>query len=166
MRIAQVLFALAAAAAVAVPASAATKADKSTIARGRYLVMTSGCNDCHTPGYAQTGGKVPEADWLTGNPVGFSGPWGTSYPANLRLTAQAMPEAAWVGRARSQLLPPMPWFALRDMTSADVRAIYRYIRSLGAKGAPAPAYVRPGGKVATPYIEFVPKNLPRKSAAR
>ena len=166
MRIAQVLFALAAAAAVAVPASAATKADKSTIARGRYLVMTSGCNDCHTPGYAQTGGKVPEADWLTGNPVGFRGPWGVSYPANLRLSAHSMPEAAWIARARSQLLPPMPWFALRDMTDADVRAIYRYIRSLGAKGVPAPAYVAPHRKVATPYIEFVPKNLPHKSAAR
>ena len=77
-----------------------------------------------------------------------------------------MPEAAWIARARSQLLPPMPWFALRDMTDADVRAIYRYIRSLGAKGVPAPAYVAPDRKVATPYIEFVPKNLPQKSAAR
>jgi hypothetical protein len=109
---------------------------------------------------------VPAAEWLTGNAVGFSGPWGTSYPANLRLTAQSMPEAAWIARARSELLPPMPWFALRDMSDADVRAVYRYIRSLGAKGVPAPAYVPPGGKVATPYIEFVPKNLPTKAAAR
>jgi mono/diheme cytochrome c family protein len=166
MRMTPALFALAAATALAVPASAATTADNSTVARGRYLVMTSGCNDCHTPGYAETGGRVREADWLTGNPVGFRGPWGVSYPANLRLTAQSMPEAAWIARARSQLLPPMPWFALRDMKNADVRAIYRYIRSLGAKGVPAPAYVRPGAKVATPYIEFVPKNLPRKTAVR
>ena len=32
-------------------AIAAGKADE--IKRGRYLVETSGCNDCHTPGYAQ-----------------------------------------------------------------------------------------------------------------
>jgi len=164
MRIGQTLFALTAAAVIAAPVAAATKADKSTLARGRYLVRIGGCNDCHTPGYAEKGGKVPQADWLTGNPVGFSGPWGTSYPANLRLNVRSMSEAAWIKRARSQLLPPMPWFALRDARTADVRAMYRFIRSLGAKGKPAPAYVPPGGKVATPYIEFVPKNLPKAAA--
>jgi hypothetical protein len=60
----------------------------------------------------------------------------------------------------------MPWFAMRDMSDADVRAVYRYIRSLGPKGEPAPAFVPPGQKVATPYIEFVPKNLPVKAAAK
>ena len=48
-------------------------------------------------------------------------------------------------------------FALRDMSDADVRAVYRYTRSLGAKGIPAPAYVPPGGKAATPYMEFMPR---------
>src|SRR5262245_33528136 len=43
--------------------------------RGRYLVKITGCNDCHTPGYAQTGGKIPEKDWLTGSSLGFRGPW-------------------------------------------------------------------------------------------
>ena len=40
------------------------------LARGRYLVMTSGCNDCHTAGYGPSGGKVPEAQWLTGDSLG------------------------------------------------------------------------------------------------
>ena len=31
------------------------------VQRGRYLVKIAGCNDCHTPGYAMSGGKVPEA---------------------------------------------------------------------------------------------------------
>src|SRR4051794_39593567 len=62
------------------PASADAKA-----ARGKYLVQIGGCNDCHTAGYAQNGGQTPTTDWLTGLPVGFRGPWGTSYPANLRL---------------------------------------------------------------------------------
>jgi hypothetical protein len=55
---------------------------------------------------------------------------------------------------------------LRDMTESDLRAMYRYVRSLGPKGAPAPAYAGPGEKVATPYIVFVPQNLPQRTAAR
>lgn len=166
MRIAPTLFTLCLTAATAVPAAAGPNADAATLARGRYVVTTSGCNDCHTAGYPESGGKVPEAGWLTGNPVGFNGPWGTTYPANLRLTVQSLSEDAWMARARSAMRPPMPWFSLRDMTDADLRAVYRYIRSLGASGVAAPAYVPPGGKVATPYIEFVPKNLPTRAAAR
>ena len=43
---------------------------------------------------------------------------------------------------------------------ADLRAIYRYVRHLGAKGQPAPAYVPQGEKVTPPYFDFTPKNLP------
>lgn len=163
MRIAYSLLTGCLAAAISGPSYAGPGTD---LARGRYIVATSGCNDCHTPGYPESGGKIAESDWLTGNSVGFNGPWGTSYPANLRLKAQAMSEAAWIKRARSEMLPPMPWFSLRDMSDADLRAVYRYIRSLGAKGLPAPAYVPPGQEIATPYFEFVPKNLPKKAAAR
>jgi hypothetical protein len=46
------------------------------------------------------------------------------------------------------------------MSDADLKAIYRYVRSLGMKGQPAPAYVPPGDKVATPYFDLTPKNLP------
>ncbi len=134
--------------------------------RGRYLVRIGGCNDCHTPGYPETAGKVPEGDWLTGNPVGFQGPWGTTYPANLRLTLDRMSEAQWIARARSEMRPPMPWFALRDMSDDDLKSIYRYVKSLGPKGQPAPSYAAPGQAVATPYIVFVPQNLPQKTAGR
>ncbi len=138
--------------------------DKKMLERGRYLVAISGCNDCHTPGYAESAGKIPESEWLMGSPVGFKGPWGTSYPANLRISVQTQNEKEWMTHARSPLRPPMPWFALRDMTENDVRAIYRYVRQLGAKGEPAPAFVPPNQVVKTPYIEFVPKNLPSKQA--
>src|SRR5882672_998171 len=47
--------------------------------RGSYLAVIAGCNDCHTPGYAESGGKVPESQWLTGTLLGWSGPWGTTY---------------------------------------------------------------------------------------
>jgi len=39
----------------------AQKADDAQVKRGRYLVMIGGCNDCHTAGYAPSGGKVAEA---------------------------------------------------------------------------------------------------------
>ena len=69
--------------------------------RGRYLVKITGCNDCHTPGYAQTGGKIPEKDWLTGSSLGWRGPWGTTYAPNLRLFRQHLSEDEWVTIAHS-----------------------------------------------------------------
>lgn len=144
---------------------AATSADPSSVARGRYLVSISGCNDCHTAGYTETGGKTPQADWLTGLPVGFRGPWGVSYPANLRLTVQSMTETEWLGFSRVERLPPMPWFALRDMRDDDLRSVYRFIRTLGPKGVRMPAAVGPDRDVATPFIQFTPQNMPAVSQA-
>ena len=130
------------------------------VARGRYLVKIAGCNDCHTAAYPEKAGAVPEKEWLTGVPVGFQGPWGTTYPANLRLLINSMTEERWMTQARQPMRPPMPWFALRDMTDADLRAVYRYVKSLGPAGKPAPEFVPPGTKAATPFIVFVPQNLP------
>ena len=131
-----------------------TKAGKrdADLARGRYLVKIAGCNDCHTPDYPEKAGAVPESEWLTGVPVGFQGPWGTTYAANLRLLVPGMTEAGWMTHARQPRRPPMPWFVLRDMTDADVAAIYRYVKALGPAGQPAPAYVPPGEKPKTPAI--------------
>lgn len=138
-----------------------------TLERGRYLVVIGGCNDCHTAGYPEQGGKVPEGQWLKGAPVGFQGPWGTTYASNLRLVVDRLSEGEWLEHARQERLPPMPWFNLRRMTDADLKAMYAYIRSLGAPGTAAPAYVAPGGKVTTPYIVFVPQvDTPQAAASR
>ena len=78
------------------------------VARGKYIVNTAGCNDCHTPW--KMGPKGPEPDMtlaLSGHPesmkmpappkmgegpwvwagagtnTAFAGPWGVSYTANL-----------------------------------------------------------------------------------
>jgi mono/diheme cytochrome c family protein len=147
---------------LSVPAHAG---DAASVQRGGYVVATSGCNDCHTPGYPESGGAVPRAQWLTGNAVGFQGPWGTSYPANLRLFVQTVSEAQWLERVRQPMLPPMPWFNLRDMSDDDALAVYRFIRSLGPAGEPAPTAAAPGVAVATPYIDFTPKNLPTKTSS-
>jgi hypothetical protein len=104
--------AVAATLAVTLPARAqtASKAAETTtdkLARGKYLVTTSGCHDCHTPWIM--GEKGPEPDMtrmLSGHPeseklppppaiqgpwimtasatnTAWSGPWGVSYTANL-----------------------------------------------------------------------------------
>jgi len=145
---------------LATQALAQKSASPGDVDRGRYLVRIGGCNDCHTAAYPEKAGAIPEAEWLTGVPVGFQGPWGTTYPANLRLAMNAMTEAQWMANARKPMKPPMPWFALRDMTDADVRAIYRYVKSLGPAGKAAPTYVPPGGNVTTPFIVFVPQAPP------
>ena len=98
---------LACAAAIAAqPAFADQKAD--TVARGKYLVTTSGCNDCHTPWKPTPKGAEPDMSrMLSGHPeslsitapavtpagpwlmvaaptnTAFSGPWGVSFTANL-----------------------------------------------------------------------------------
>src|SRR5262245_11736134 len=88
-------------------AGAATVAD--SIERGRYLVKIGGCNDCHTPDYLTKAGDVPEDRWLVGDSLGFSGPWGTTYPANLRRLLRTMDEDDWVEFARTiEMRPPMP----------------------------------------------------------
>jgi hypothetical protein len=123
--------------------------------RGRYLIKIGGCNDCHTAGYAPTGGKVPETQWLTGDILGFNGPWGTTYPTNLRLYFQDLTEAEWLKQGRSlSTRPPMPWFNVRAMSASDLRAMYRYVRSLGPAGKPAPAYLPPDKTPPEPVVRF------------
>lgn len=136
------------------------------VERGRYLVKIGGCNDCHTAGYATSGGSVPEPQWLTGQTLGFKGPWGITYPANLRLLVRSLSEEEWIRRVGQPALPPMPWFSLREMSESDRRAIYRYILSLGPAGSAAPAYVAPGAPAPTPYILFVPQQEARQAETR
>ena len=137
------------------PKSSNSKADPQQIQRGKYLVKVAGCNDCHTPGYAMNNGKVPEAIWLTGDKLGWRGPWGTTYAINLRLYMRDMSESAWVKTAKTkQARPPMPWFALHDMTEQDLKAIYQYVKVLGPAGEPAPSYLPPNQEPKGPYVQF------------
>jgi mono/diheme cytochrome c family protein len=129
--------------------------DKQSIERGRYLSAIAGCNDCHTPGYLLSDGQVDEALWLTGDNFGWRGPWGTTYPPNLRLVVDPLTEDQWVAKARTlRSRPPMPWYTLNQMAEADLRDLYRFIKGLGPVGEPAPAYVPPGQEPATPYALF------------
>ncbi len=90
---------------VAVPGTEPTRTER--VARGKYIVSTAGCHDCHTPW--KMGDKGPEPDMsraLSGHPesmllppapppsgpwigasaatnTAWAGPWGTSFTANL-----------------------------------------------------------------------------------
>lgn len=137
------------------PKKQATAPHTNLVERGRYLSRIAGCNDCHTPGYLLAEGKVPEKVWLTGDTLGWRGPWGTTYASNLRLFVQAMTEAQWVKVAQVlKVRPPMPWFNLNLMHEEDLKAIYQFLRYLGPGGAPAPAYVPPDQEPKTPYALF------------
>jgi hypothetical protein len=140
----------------ALPAAAQPKKQADPMVdRGRYLIRIGGCNDCHTAGYPQAGGKVPEAQWLTGDALGWRGAWGTTYATNLRLYMQDLTEEQWVQKAKKLMArPPMPWFNVRDMRERDLRAMYRFIRHLGPAGKPAPAYLPPDKAPAPPFVQF------------
>lgn len=141
-----------AAAAPAAPAAAPVD----LVARGEYLVRIAGCNDCHTAAYAENQGKVPKEQWLTGSPLGFHGPWGTTYASNLRLRMQDFSEDEWLAySANLRTRPIMPDFAVRDMTEEDRRALYRFIRGLGPAGSPAPVALPPGQPPPLPHMALV-----------
>lgn len=130
--------------------------DQAKVERGRYMVLVAGCNDCHTPGYAPSDGKVPESEWMKGDSFGWSGPWGTTYGTNLRLYMAGMTEDEWVQDARTlRRRPTMPWFNLNHMAETDMRAIYHFVRSLGEPGDPAPAALPPGEAPKTPHALWV-----------
>lgn len=89
------------------PPTAPAQQAMSQVERGRYLVSSSGCNDCHTP--MKMGPNGPEPDmsrFLSGHPeavvmppppaldgawmwvgsatnTAFAGPWGITYAPNL-----------------------------------------------------------------------------------
>ncbi|MDB4886044.1 MAG: hypothetical protein JWN79_1482 [Gemmatimonadetes bacterium] len=129
-------------------------------AAGEYLTTVGGCNDCHTPNWSQSNGRTPPSERFTGSNVGYRGPWGVTYPANLRLMTQRESENEWVrvlttadgGDGR----PPMPWMNTAQMSDRDLRAMYRYIKSLGARGERAPKAVPPDSEPRGSYINFVP----------
>lgn len=140
---------------IAAGVAAATSDQRELLARGKYVIEISGCNDCHTAGYAEKAGKVPEQQWLTGDAVGWRGPWGTTYAPNLRTLISSMTAEQWLRYARNfEARPPMPWFNIRQMSDADLIALHAYVKNLGPAGSAAPAYLPPDKTPTGPVIQF------------
>lgn len=87
----------------------------------------------------------------------WAGPWGTSYTANLtpdvetglgKWTEQQFVETLRTGRHLGrgrEILPPMPWPALRNMTDEDLKAIYAYLRTIPVVKNRVPDPLPPAG---------------------
>ena len=153
----------------AAQAAAPAQPTGAQLERGRYLVTTSGCHDCHTPwkmgaqgpepdmsrmlsGHPQEvvmppAPRLPEGPWvgtMAATNTAWSGPWGTSFTANLtpdgetglgRWTLENFREAIRTGRHMGRgrpILPPMPYPMYRHMTDEDLAAIFAYLQTIPA----------------------------------
>jgi hypothetical protein len=68
---------------------------------------------------------------------------------------QEITEEQWVQVAKEiQRRPPVPSYSLNAMTEADVRALYKYVRSLGPAGNPAPKFVPADKAPPQPFVQF------------
>ncbi|HZT76259.1 MAG TPA: c-type cytochrome [Vicinamibacterales bacterium] len=151
-----------------ITACARPAAQSTPVERGKYLVTIGGCNDCHTT--KKMGPNGPEPDTtklLAGHPedmkmpappslppngpwaivvaptlTAWSGPWGTSFAANLTPDAntglgnwtedmfvKAMRTGKHMGVSRP-ILPPMPVQELKMMSDEDLKAVFAYLKSV------------------------------------
>lgn len=150
------------------------------IEKGKQLVTVLGCNDCHSPKMMTAMGPVPDTlRLLSGHPAdeqlapfdkavlksyvlfnmnntAATGPWGTSFAANLtpdpsgigswteEQFMRAMKEGKWKGLENSRsLLPPMPWPSYSQMPDEDLKAIFAYLKSLKPVNNPVPMAIPP-----------------------
>lgn len=170
-------------AAVALSAPKSRDAQAARIERGRYIVASSACNDCHTPKKFGANGpeldlarllsghpqdellppapKLPEGPWMvttTGGLTAWSGPWGTSFPANLtpddetglgRWTEQdfiaTIRTGRHMGRGRA-ILPPMPVEVVANLTDEDLGAVFAYLHSIPAVSNRVPQPLPPAAE--------------------
>jgi hypothetical protein len=81
--------------------------------------------------------------WFNSQSTAYVGPWGASFAANLTPDAtgtgnwseeqfrKAMREGKYKGLDNSRnLLPPMPWPSYAQLTDADLKAIFAYLRTV------------------------------------
>lgn len=93
----------------------------------------------------------------------WAGPWGVSYASNLtpdketgigEWSANTFITAMRTGKHQGQpngrdILPPMPWFNLKEARRTDLRSIWEYLRSLPPIKNQVP-FPTPPGAVAAP----------------
>jgi mono/diheme cytochrome c family protein len=106
------------------------------VKRGEYLAALSNCSGCHTP-MDQHGRPVPGLEFAGGRIM--EGPWGTVASANITPDASGIsyynPETfrhlMRTGRVGArQVSEIMLWGVYRQLTDADLNAIFAYLRTL------------------------------------
>ena len=103
---------------------------------------------------------APSGPWIASvaaTMTAWAGPWGTSYTANLtpdpetglgKWTEQQFVETLRTGRHLGrgrEILPPMPWPAIRNMTDQDLKSVYAYLRTIPAIRNKVPDPAPPAG---------------------
>jgi mono/diheme cytochrome c family protein len=145
--------------------STADAQDAAQIARGKYLVAVTGCNDCHTPGYFF--GKPDKARYLGGSDVGFAIPGlGVFVAPNLTpdketglgtWTTEQIVTAFTAGKtpAGRTLAPIMPWQAFAQLSRPDALAVALYLKTLEPVHHAVPAPFGPTQKVDGVFVMTV-----------
>jgi cytochrome c553 len=129
------------------------------VERGRYLVGITGCHDCHspkvkgmTPDLTRALSGRPSTTPLPTNANGevhasldltaWRGPWGWSVASNLTPDPESgigktYNEKSFIQAMRTgkkpngtMIQPPMPSEVYQNMTDADLRAIWAYLRTV------------------------------------
>lgn len=113
----------------------------------------------HPADLAMPAAPAPSGPWIGAvgaTMTAWAGPWGVSYTRNLTpdketglgaWTEQQFIETLRNGRQQGrgrQLLPPMPWQNYREMTDADLKAVFAYLRSIPAMANKVPEPVIAG----------------------
>jgi hypothetical protein len=112
----------------------------------------------HPAGASLPQAPAGTAEWPTavaGTMTAWSGAWGTSYTANLtpdpetglgKWTADefigALRSGRHQGRGR-QILPPMPYPMIRNLTDSDLQAVFAYLQSIPAISNRVPQPLEP-----------------------
>ena len=141
-------------------------ANEPQVARGKYLVTISGCNDCHTPGYFL--GKPDQDRFLGGSDVGFEIPgMGVFVGRNITpdketgigtWTTEQIVTAIQAGLRPDgrELAPVMPWHAFAQLTPEDAQAIALFLQSVPPVSQAIPGPFKPGEKVSTFIFRISP----------
>lgn len=145
---------------------APAQAEEGQLARGKYLVGISGCNDCHTPGYFL--GKPDMARFLAGSEVGFEIPGlGVFHGPNLTSDPETglgawsqddVVKAITTGqRPDGRILAPvMPWHAFATLQPEDAQAIAAFVKSLPPVKNKVPGPFGPSEKPTSFVMKVVP----------
>lgn len=143
--------------------------------RGEYLTAVMGCHDCHTPGGMYGAPDLHRA--LSGSELGWQGPWGVSYAANLTPDS-ATGIGTWteveieralrsgVKKDGSPILPPMPWPDIARLNPEDMSALIAYLKNVPTVSHAVPKAVPPGAKATGALVPFPPPpawDAPRKT---
>ena len=152
------------------PVTAATRANKEAVDRGKYLIELLGCGACHTDG-ALSGVPNMQA-WLAGsrigiaynNPIDYRRP-GVVFPPNITPDVEtgiggwsrnqvAAAIRGGAGRHGAGGIVVMPWQGYAKLSDEDTYAMVDYLKSIEPVHLITPEKVPPGQRTSHDFVYF------------